>query len=500
MSLIKRNVIANFTGNGWSAILSIIVIPLYIHFLGIESYGLIGISVMLISLFSILDVGLTVTIGREMARLSTLPDRAQDARDLVRSIELPIWFIALAIGLSLIVLSHSIAHDWVKPEHLSLDTVQIAVILMGISIVVQWPSSFYASGLAGLQRQVLLNAITAGMTTIRCLGAVMILWLVSSTLQAFFIWQIIASLIQTALLAFFLWRSLPQTYAISRFQPKLLSEIWRFTAGAGGSMITGMMIAQMDKIILSKILSLDLFGYYSLASSAATSLSRLISPLVIAVYPRMTQLVALGNTDELKRLYHGSCQLMSVIIFPIGLMMAFFAQEILLVWTQNPLTAQKTHMIMVLLTMATMFNGLSHLPISLQYAHGKAEIIFKISFATVILMAPIIYVTAKIYGVYGAAAGLVGIFFFYTQAFVYFTNRQLLREDATRWYVEDIGRPVLVSLIVAGLARFILDCVNNPWIVLFGICIATLLAMALSILAGPEIRQQAIRHYIGISR
>ncbi len=63
----------------------------------------------------------------------------------------------------------------------------------------------------GLQRQVLLNGFNIFMATIRGGGAVLILWLVSPTIQAFFGWQIVSSGLQSFLVALLLWRSLPPT-------------------------------------------------------------------------------------------------------------------------------------------------------------------------------------------------------------------------------------------------------------------------------------------------
>ena len=45
-----------------------IFIPIYISYLGIESYGLIGLFIILQGLLSLLDMGLSPTLNREMAR------------------------------------------------------------------------------------------------------------------------------------------------------------------------------------------------------------------------------------------------------------------------------------------------------------------------------------------------------------------------------------------------------------------------------------------------
>jgi O-antigen/teichoic acid export membrane protein len=70
-------------------------VPLYIKFLGIEAYGLIGFFAMLQASFQILDLGLSQTMNREMARYSALRDKAGEARDLVRTLEVVYWAIGL---------------------------------------------------------------------------------------------------------------------------------------------------------------------------------------------------------------------------------------------------------------------------------------------------------------------------------------------------------------------------------------------------------------------
>ena len=85
-----------------------------------------------------------------------------------------------------------------------------------------------------------------------------------------------------------------------------------------------LIFTNLDKIILSKMLTLTMFGYYTLAGVAAMSLYRLIPQSLRPVYPRFTQLVAQGDQAGLTELYHRGCQLMSVLILPAALVAACF--------------------------------------------------------------------------------------------------------------------------------------------------------------------------------
>ncbi|MFH1287745.1 MAG: oligosaccharide flippase family protein, partial [bacterium] len=358
MSILKKNIVANVVGNIWQALMVLIFVPLYIKFLGIESWGIIGIFATIQVMFGLLDVGLSSTLNREMARLSILPGKEQEMRNLVRTLEVLYWSIVVFVGIIGVSLSPFIAHHWVKAEQLSPKTIEQAFLIIGFVMALQMPIGFYSGGLMGLQRQVLLNVINVCMSTLRGAGAVLILWLISPTIQAFLLWQIVISIINIFLLVLFLWSNLPLSENKAVFQKQLLIGISKFTGGMSGIAILAVILTQLDKIILSKMLSLEVFGYYALASAIATSLYRLIGSVSSGIYPRFSQLVSIGDQEGLKQLYHKSCQFMSVLILPVAIVVAAFSYEILLLWTKNPIIAEQSYILVSILICGTAFSGL----------------------------------------------------------------------------------------------------------------------------------------------
>jgi len=186
LSGLKLELAANLTGSAWSMVVQLLCIPLYIKFLGIEAYGLIGFYLMLQAMLQVLDLGLSPTMNREMARYSVQPERANEARDLVRTLEVGYWLIGVIIGLALVLASPWIATHWIKASSLPIRSVKQAVTLMGILAVLQWPVSFYQGGLMGLRKQVLFNVFRIIAASVSNGGAVLVLWLASPTIQAFF--------------------------------------------------------------------------------------------------------------------------------------------------------------------------------------------------------------------------------------------------------------------------------------------------------------------------
>lgn len=456
MSVLKTNIAANFAGNIWQALMGLAFIPLYVKFMGVESYGLIGIFATLQGLFALLDMGLGATMTREMARLSGLPGREQEMRDLVRSLEVIYWAVAVFIGIVIMAIAPYLAHHWVKASKLSPQTIEQALRIMGFAMALQWPAAFYSGGLMGLQKQVLLNAITSGMSTLRGAGAVLILWLLSPTIQAFFSWQIVISVINTGLLAFFLWRSLPRSGGEALFNKKVLAGVWRFAAGMTGIAVLSTALTQVDKVILSKMLTLEMFGYYTLAGLVAMTIYRFTGPVFTAVYPKFTQLAAIPDQDGVIALYHKSCQLMAVLILPFAVVVALFSYEIMLLWTQNPATAENCRLLVSIVVSGTALNGLMHIPYAIQLAYGWTKLSLYVNSISVVLLVPmIIYLTGH-YGAVGGASAWVILNTSYLFISMPLVHKRLLPRENWRWYSQDVGLPLAVSILIAGAGRLFL--------------------------------------------
>jgi len=453
-SSLKSVITANFAGTLWQALMGLAFIPLYIKYLGIESYGLIGIFATLQSIFALLDVGLGDTLTREMARLSVLPGKEQETRDLVRTLETIYWTIAVFAGMAVVASSPFIEHHWIKSGNLSPTAIEQAFVIMGFVTIFQLPVSFYTGGLIGLQKQVALNLIAACVATLRGAGAILVLhWI--PTIQAFFLWQSAIGAINFVLYARVLWHYLPQSNHRPAFQLHLIKGVWRFSAGMGGISVLAVILTQLDKVVLSKMLSLEMFGYYMLASVVAMSLTRIFTPMFFSIYPRFTQLVSINDQDGLRQLYHKSCQFMAVLILPVATVTAFFAYEIILLWTRNTITAEKTHFIVSVMICGTALNGLMNPPYALQLAFAWTRLPFYVNLLSVTLFIPIIIVVVTAFGAIGGALAWLILNIGYVLFWIPLIHKRILRAEKWRWYWQDGFLPATTSIIVAGLGRLL---------------------------------------------
>lgn len=495
MSQLTRNVAANYAGRGWSAVMSLAFVPLYIKYMGIEAYGLVGFFVTLQALFVVLDVGLSTTLNRELARSSVTADESQRMRDLVRTLEIIYWCLAVCIGAVVVLMAPSVARYWVRAERLPITGVQQAVALMGIVMVFQWPSSLYSGGLLGLRRQVLYNVVSMGVATLRGVGSVLVLWLISPTIVAFFAWQVVVSASGTALNYTALSHSLPHAPQAPRFSSDCLFSVWRFAAGMSAISVVSVLLTQLDKVILSRMLTLEMFGYYSLAGAVASSLYGLISPVFTALFPEMSRFAALGDERALTRLYHRGSQMMSTVTLPVAVVLALFSPDILLLWTRNVTTMENTHVLLTLLVIGTAVHGLMHMPYALQLAHGWTRLALYINSISVAVVFPVIVVLTWLYGAMGGAIVWVLLTVGWAIASPVLTHRRLLRGSQWRWYAVDIGLPLTAAIVTAGAARCLVSLSGPfPASLLTLALVLTLTAVA-SVSTAPELRAIGIEQF-----
>lgn len=453
---VRLNVLANFVGKLWMMALALGLIPFYVRLLGKESYGLIGFMTTMQAVMAILDLGLSTTLNRELARLSALPDTAQTARNLVRTLEFVYWGVTLIVGVTMALLAPFLATHWFHAEHLSPQAVRYAVLASGATVAIQFPFALYQGGLLGLQRQVLLNGLNVGMTTLRSFGAVWVLLHVSATIQAFCAWQACAALVQTIMAALALWHSLPPGNAPARFHLDLLKGIQRFALGMSGIGILAATLVQMDTLTVSKLLSLKTLGYYMLATVVAQGLYTIIEAVYSGVFPRFSQLATQATETEQAQFYHRACQVMTVILLPVAVLLSLFAPEVLLVWTRDPDIAHRAHWLVTLLVIGTAANGLLSLPYAFLLAHGTTKVTLRQGIVAVLLYIPALLFTVPRYGAVGAACVCALMNLGRIFAFIQELHRLMLPDEKARWYLQDVGLPLIAALAVGLAARWLL--------------------------------------------
>jgi O-antigen/teichoic acid export membrane protein len=487
---LERNTFANLGGTFWSIAAGLVCVPLFIRILGAEAFGLTGLFLTLQGVFAFLDLGIGATLNREIARLDATNAGAGEQRDLLFTLQAIYWVIAIAIGAAVFLFAPLIAARWIHPQSLSVDTVRLCVRLMGIAIALQFPFVLYQCGLLGLQRHVLFNAFNAVMATLRAPGILLLLWLVSPAPQMFFAGQIAVSAVATAGCAALLWRLIPAPRPAT-FRRDLLRRHWRFGAAYSANSLANLALLQGDKIILSAMLPLGMFGYYSMAQRLAGGLYAAIVAVDGAIFPRFSAVAARAGDGELARTYHRACQLMAVLLMPAAAVTAFFSREILQVWTGDAAAVAHTHLVLALLVAGMLLHALMQAPYFLQVAHDRWRLIARTNAVLLVTILPAYVVMARLYGAAGAAAVWVALNLGYL-TMVPRMHRTLLPGEGRRWLLDDVLLPLAGAVAVAAAAHAAMPAHLGSVAALAYAAVTGLLATIAAAALAPNVRRMLV--------
>jgi O-antigen/teichoic acid export membrane protein len=406
-------------------------------------------------------------------------------------LEFTFWGIGVILAIVVGSVATIIARNWINTQSIPSETITMAVRMMGIAMALQYPWTLYQGGLFGLQKQVLSNGILASMAALRGLGAVAVLW-VSPTLLSYFCWQILVNVSQALLAGNMLWRCLPKSMESVNASFSLFRDVWRYAAGMTGIAILSSILIQMDKIIVSKMLSLEQFGYYSLASLVAQVPLILATPFSNALFPRLTHLSTLGEQVVLTSLYHRTCQFVSVMVLAAGSTLVVFSREVMFFWTCNADTTAASYRLVSLLMVGSMFLAIQSVPFTLSLAHGSTRFSLYVGIVLVMVMVPLIATLVQLYGVLGACFGWIILHASATPVFVHLVHRRWMQGENKKWYMVDVGLPLFAAPIPVLSVYFIMPLDFSRVGLVFWLGLAFLLGLSAAAFAAPEVRGEIL--------
>lgn len=488
MARLRHNVVANFIGQVWTALIGVLFMPVYVRLLGMEAYGLIGVYISLQAMLFVLDLGLSATLNRELARHARTGTDAGSVHDLVRTLEWMFWPLCVAVALLMVPASTAFATHWLQSVTFSQERVAHALMVMGFAIAAQWPSSFYAGGLAGLERQVSLNFANIVFATLRWVAVIPVLLWAEATIEVYLYWQVMVSVVQTIAMRMLLSHALPNRVRPARFRVETLRAVRSFALGMFCIAVVAFVLIQVDRIVLSRVLPLDQFGQYVLVATVAATLSRVFSPFFAALYPRYSSLVAAGEQGALVVLYHRSNQWLAIVVASVASVMGFFGEDVLRLWTHDPALAARGAPILAVLVFGTALNGLMNLPYALQLAHGWTRLTLYQNLVAVLIVVPATWWLARVYGAFGAASMWAVLNLGYVTIAVPLMHRRLLRGEMVSWYRHDILPAALAAVVGAFVMRKVFPTLPDNAMGLAMLAVAGALVLCATALSSSEAR------------
>lgn len=453
MSL-RRNILANYASQLYVTAAGILMVPVYIKYMGAEAYGLVGFFAMLQAWFNLLDMGLTPTMARESARYRGGAISLLDYRRLARALEGVFAAVALLGGVLLFTLAQPIAGRWLNASELPLQEVTHALQLMAAIVALRWMCGLYRGVITGAERLVWLSGFNSVIATGRFVLILPVLMFVSASPQTFFGFQLVVALLEIGGLGWMAYRLMPAIPAgqLIRWEWAPLRPILKFSLSIAFTSLVWVLVTQTDKLVLSKILPLADYGYFTVAVLVASGIMIVSGPISSALMPRMTRLQAEGQHDALVAVYRQATQLVTATAIPAAVVLIFFAPQVLWAWTGDTALVQRTAPVLSLYAIGYAILAVGSFPYYLQYAKGNLRLHLIGNALFLLLFIPGVIWATTHHGMTGAGwAWLVA----HAVGFGLWTplvHNKFAPGLHMGWLWSDIARPAVLPLAAGALA------------------------------------------------
>ncbi len=454
MSVVKRNVIANLVGGAVLAALTVVITPMQINILGLEAFGIVGFITTLQIAFTAFDLGLSSTLTRELAA-DTSKDK-QRSTELLRTASTIYWCSAVAIGVVIAAFAGQIAQRWFNATStISVATLEQSLRVIALYLALRWPVAVYVGILTGLQRMEMLNLLKVTVASVRLIGGVVVLlhW---HSLYAFLIWTLLNALLEVlayALVCRWIHPSMPMRPGVSWMA---LRRVWRFSLSMNGLAILTVLLVQIDRLLISNMLTLEALGRYSLAYTTAAIIPAVISAIGSAVLPSFAAAHGQGSSESLLERYDVASRLMLYVIGLVTAVLIFFGEPLLTLWV-NATAAAGASRPLALLALGFLGSAVVSNAYQIAIATGQPNVALKISFLSAPPYVLCLYWLIVELGIDGAALAWLLLNAGYVVFLLPRVHHRILNIAVGPYLLHVLMPPAALALVCFGPAKLLAD-------------------------------------------
>ena len=372
--LLVRNTAWNLIGNGAPLIVAAFAIPILIHELGKDRFGVLALAWALIGYASLFDIGLgralTQLVAKKLGAGEELEVPALVWTSLLSMLALGVVGAAVVVAISPWLVQHALK----IPEALQSESLH-AFYLMGLSL----PVVVAAAGLRGLleahQRFDLVTALRIPTGLFTFVGPLLALPFSRSLVPV--VGVLVAGRFAGCLAHFWL---------CSRIVPELTRRIaWHgLSAGPllryGGWMTVsntvGPLMVTLDRFLIGALVSMTAVAYYATPYEVVTKFWVLPGALMGVMFPAFSASFT-QDRDRTALLFGRSVKSLLLALFPVMLCTVALAQDGLRLWL-GPEFAQNSFRVLQWLAVGVFINSLAQVPFTLLQGVGRPDLTAKV--------------------------------------------------------------------------------------------------------------------------
>jgi O-antigen/teichoic acid export membrane protein len=443
---IGRNTAVNLAGQIFPVLVSLLIVPRYLHVIGEARYGVLLMVWMFLGYFGLFDLGLGRAVAQRVAELRN---------DLTGGRNRVVWtalFLAGALsvvgGMALYLAgNHGLAQCFGADASLRVEFLA-ALPWMALVLPANLMGGTLSGALQGREQFVKMNLIQ----NVAVLWSQLVPMAVATWWSVDLRWLVPAALssrVVTGIWMFIVCRKQIPMTRIPVFDRSLVRSLFSFGSWVTVSSIASPILTSVDRFVIGIMNGAAAVTHYGVPLGIVSRASILPSALASASFPRYAE----GDRSVRLKLLVQSTGTLAAVFTPVALGMMFLIGPFLTHWVGPGLAAKGT-LVGELLVIGVWVNGLALLPHAYLQANARPRISAMFHLMEILPYLLVLWLGLKFWGVAGAA--LAGTLRLTGDAILHF------------WATEDKGSSLaeLVApclMLLAGLAAVIILTPDNPW-------------------------------------
>jgi O-antigen/teichoic acid export membrane protein len=396
--LLLRNVALTFGSQALMIVAGVVAVPLLIHQLGTERFGILTLAWVVIGYANVFDLGL----GRALTKLTA------EKLGAGRESDIPLLFWTALILLALFGLAGSIVvaalSPWLVdgvlniPEGLEDETRTTFFLLAG-SIPFVLVSSALRGSLEARQRFDLTSAVNVSLSVLSYFGPVL-LSLLSRNLAVAVSAVVLSRLIACGVNLWLCLRVDPALREDRQFRREHARPLLSFGGWVTVTSIVGPFVTTVDRFIIGALMTASAVAYYATPYEVVRQLLVVAMSFSTVLFPAFSTTIGIDRARA-EALFARGTRAVFIALFPLTLTVVVFAEEILDVWVGAEFAAQSTE-VMQWLAAGILMNGLAYVAYGMVQS-SRPDLIAKILMCEVPVYLLVFWLLVRELGVEGAA-------------------------------------------------------------------------------------------------
>jgi O-antigen/teichoic acid export membrane protein len=376
---------------------SLVTTPFVIRLLGAESYGVLILVGLLPTYLGFADLGMGLASTKFASEAYAEGDPAREAR-IVRTAALIAFCCSVPIATTLIVLSSEIISIFNVPEHLHSEA-SIALKLTAITFVINLLNSIFNTPELARLRMDLNTLVTAGF---RIFGLILLPFAIYQGGIVSGVLVLLVASILTLAGHLFISAKLTRHILGTGIEGTSVKPLLRVGGAFALAGIAAVLLANSEKLILTKVASVQSLAYYSVAFTFANMTTMFSGAMAQSLIPAFSQLLSIEKRSQLEALFARCLRLNIYGLLPIIAVLFVIARPFFSLWA-GPDFGTNSSPPFYILVIGLYFNLNGYVAGSLLMASGRTDLYAK---AFWIQLAPYLlltFVLTSYFGIIGAA-------------------------------------------------------------------------------------------------